>query len=724
MPNFPTTRPSTPRPAPNARPRLGSLLAAGLGLLLAAACAPPPGDGDSAETSTSSNTQAVVSCPVPAVNTGSVCDLGNGSIKFQVTLPGAQAYVQVFSRQNGVHNVSTAITNTGVSNGNGTSTYSLTRPGYLVGDLVEHRYYSFPPGGVSVFTPGPDDAVWYSLTYGFSFSVQARATTATLSWNGAIAPAFHVYRTSAGDTRRFPRRIHAGHFEDDHLALGKTYSYEVVPLTAAMTERGHGPIVTVTTRSSTDKLVKIPRLDFLVPIYRGGSTPMSNAAVAQAKAGIELARAFYLRNSKGRLHLDISYVEIDAEAPSTEGPTMANIEADLRARGVLDDEYDMIYPVDDSIRGCWGGFQLLGRTAGSFGWECGVDYPLVDANVNTTLTWSFTHEFQHALDGVIAAGSGHPELIYGHPDSVYFPGYNGPIIDAGEHFDWEAATLRAFTAYDAFVSPWDGYVESDDGDKDGFADADSRLAADEARFGSAKTSADSDGDGLADLAEFYVGTFAGSNPKAADSDGDGLRDNVDPSPRAPLPKELRRSASITLDGNRDSGYTLYRKNFDFSAVSGFQATTWLTYGNGFVYVYAEMNRPATLLVYLDGSGQNGFWQGGNTYGVSIKPNQSQPFINLDSRNNEISPGDAIAGGTVVTKVVNGLTIVEAKIPANLGPGFGFTGEVSPGIPTSAGSIWGLRLVFSGIGAPGAGVFSLPRAYQNELYRFDDLKLAN
>lgn len=100
-------------------------------------------------------------CSVPANNSGNVCNLGGGQLKFQVTLPSGQQYVEVFARQNGQQNVAVAIQGNAQNNGNGTTTYSLTRSGYAASDKVEYRFYSYKPASPGVFTPGPAEQVWY-----------------------------------------------------------------------------------------------------------------------------------------------------------------------------------------------------------------------------------------------------------------------------------------------------------------------------------------------------------------------------------------------------------------------------------------------------------------------------------------------------------------------------------------------------------------------------------
>src|SRR5687767_13101939 len=49
------------------------------------------------------------SCPRPSLGRGNSCALAEGKIRFQVTLPSGQAYVELFARQNGLQNLATNI---------------------------------------------------------------------------------------------------------------------------------------------------------------------------------------------------------------------------------------------------------------------------------------------------------------------------------------------------------------------------------------------------------------------------------------------------------------------------------------------------------------------------------------------------------------------------------------------------------------------------------------
>jgi hypothetical protein len=84
-----------------------------------------------------------------------------GQLKFQVTLPSGQQYVELFAKQNGSQNVAINIVASGVANGDGTVTYSHSRTGYALTDKVEYRFYSYKPNAAGVFTPGASSSVWY-----------------------------------------------------------------------------------------------------------------------------------------------------------------------------------------------------------------------------------------------------------------------------------------------------------------------------------------------------------------------------------------------------------------------------------------------------------------------------------------------------------------------------------------------------------------------------------
>jgi hypothetical protein len=107
---------------------------------------------------------ALTACSDPAKGAGTLCDLGDGSVRFSVTLPSGQQYVEVFSRQNGIQNVALNIVGRGTRHADGSTTYSFSRSGYQAGDFIEYRFYSYLPQSPGRFTPGPAEMIWQSYT--------------------------------------------------------------------------------------------------------------------------------------------------------------------------------------------------------------------------------------------------------------------------------------------------------------------------------------------------------------------------------------------------------------------------------------------------------------------------------------------------------------------------------------------------------------------------------
>lgn len=95
---------------------------------------------------------------------GKLINLGDGKVRFEVTLPSNQTYVEIFSRKNGEQNLAVNIAGTEKVNGDGTSTYSIDRIGYAVGDSIEYRFYSHTNGQSVAFIPGTTATSWYKET--------------------------------------------------------------------------------------------------------------------------------------------------------------------------------------------------------------------------------------------------------------------------------------------------------------------------------------------------------------------------------------------------------------------------------------------------------------------------------------------------------------------------------------------------------------------------------
>ena len=387
---------------------------------------------------------------------------------------------------------------------------------------------------------------------------------------------------------------------------------ETLGLDALVTGLGRPP------DNSAEGTRSVTTLDVLVVIYTSGLT---REQVETAKVAIAFAREFYWRNSLAQLNLNTSIMEISTFAPDLPFPTMAPIEDDLRQRGITDNEYSGIFvaAVDHmpgrGLQGCFGGFVLLGMTAGGYCPIFGGFYHTPDP------AWTFIHEFQHALDFVIVGGSGDFDMLHGHPYEDYcavrrqFP--SG--VDFGTHFDWQGGLLRLFTHYAELQEPWNRPIIVTDSDGDGLPDDDVNVAVDEARLGTDPFSPDSDNDGLDDLAEFSAAVFRGTDPLDRDTDDDGRRDGKDPFPLYVASPRLRaakapvaidgmlseRSWQLLTEGVRQHGLTQH---------AGLEAALYATWDSQAFYLAIETSElPGFVDIQLDASGTNGPWLGADFF---------------------------------------------------------------------------------------------------------------
>jgi hypothetical protein len=533
-----------------------------------------------------------------------------------------------------------------------------------------------------------------------SAQATARATAATVTYSAVSGVVgYNIYRT-VGGVRSFLTRARTTTFEDSGLALNTTYGYEVRPFMSTNCESGSA-LTTVTTRANANGVSRVPTLKVLLPFYTGGPEPYTTSEINNIKAGIELSRQWYYRNSAGRLNLTLDFLLIAAEGPSTEGGTMANIETDLRTRGIIDNQYEGVFPIARNLVGCLGGFVLLGQTVGAFASNCGVPYPTNDPNVDLDKIWGFTHEFQHAFDAA-AEISGTADLISGHPDGLYndMP-YFGQTIDAGEHYDWEAQTLRLFTGFDTLAGPFSDYLEVDDPDGDRLASNDARLPMDEQRFGSSSTLADTDGDGLNDRGEYAAGRFASSNPVVADTDGDGQRDGIDPTPRQAIAASMT-ALTPAIDGVRDAGYTLFRNGVEFSNVAGFTAATYIAYDANNLYLLAEMSQSASLLI-IDAAGPTASGRGRH---VCLRADAGNAAAQSYGPARHAGDAGRAPAGSVWRRGRSAPRPSRSQDPADGSrPGLRLDRGNTNGFPTSVGTVLGMRIWFAHFAAP---VISSPR----------------
>jgi len=434
--------------------------------------------------------------------------------------------------------------------------------------------------------------------------------------------------------------------------------------------------------------LRIKTLKVLIPIYRGAQDTqgrLSDDDVAGIQDGIERGRLFYFRNTLGRLNLRFSYVVVDSPAPKNDGPTYEFIEKDLRDRGIEDNQYDGVFTTGVGLTGNWGGFGILGETGAAFGMpdkRGGMSWAPEDVpGVWYGAMWTFVHEFQHALDGPICGEGVH--MLSGHPYSdcsvPWFKwGYHG-----GQHFSWEACTLREVGAEILDVpGATKSWLTVQDSDGDGLADDDPRLPMDEARFGSSPTEKDTDGDGLDDLHEFSADIFRGADPRNIDTDGDGVRDGDDSCPTVALVSAVTYSADLpAVDGVRDAQYRplflhTYASNSDALA----PATVDACWNEDAVSLFVRTAEKCGMSLWIDSSPDNGFWEGGDTYVITASPDGKVGFSDL--MGGDVPGAQAAWGG-------DGL---EVRIPAIIGQGasneINFGGDKRPQDVADGLALWG------------------------------------
>lgn len=444
--------------------------------------------------------------------------------------------------------------------------------------------------------------------------------------------------------------------------------------------------------------VRVKNLHVLVVIYRGQSGSkdhMDERAVAQARNGCELGRLFYFRNSRARLNCEFEWLVVNAPAPPNDGPTMEHIESDLRQRGIKPGVFDGVFVTGMGLSGNWGGFNILNGTAACFGGHSVRGrlewYPQDDPEAAYGTGWNFAHEFQHAVDLVIAEDAKTP-MLHAHPytdrNEPFFAGY----YLGGEHWDWIACTFREFDDWVRLRGVRNEVWECGDADGDGLADDDPRLPMDEKRLGSDPGRVDTDGDGLDDLGEFVADRYAASDPRKADSDGDGMPDGVDPYPVVAIRPTIAYSAAPAAGTGRLLDSVFARNDAGGSCAVG---ASWSDAG-----LHFRFDGPRRFLVHLklDGSATNGFWEGGDTYLIRVTEKEAT-FDGLGLTG-------PVAGAVVAAGTDERGHHLTLDLPARLGQGvskeINYGGKRDPG-----DTVEGLTLV------PGRSIAL------NVIYEFED-----
>ena len=198
--------------------------------------------------------------------------------------------------------------------------------------------------------------------------------------------------------------------------------------------------------------------------------------------------------------------------------------------------------------------------------------------------WLITHEFHHQLDALMEA-SGFTE--YYHSDLPWkMPGR------FGEDFDFNAQIIR-LAPRDAWVGLAFGSLgQTKDADHDGVPDDDPSLPFDERKLGGNPGKKDTDGDGLADLDEVMAGTSLGANLGNRDTDDDDLPDGSDPKPLYEFNGAVKRGTASTYIGS------IQQKDLVADIYAGWD--------DRYFYVRYEADRPAHILVQVDGNADGWF----------------------------------------------------------------------------------------------------------------------
>lgn len=417
--------------------------------------------------------------------------------------------------------------------------------------------------------------------------------------------------------------------------------------------------------------VHVKDLRVLVVVYRGETNTahyLGDHEYQTIVNAIECGRLFYFRNTRGTLNLSLTFLPINSVAPDNRGPTYDHIEADLRRRGYVDNQFDGIFTTGRGLSGNWGGFRIFDRTGAAFAMP-GMggqlrQFPSADTNTGFDTAWVFVHEFQHALDLAIAGGAGFHEFLHGHPytDAEEHPGR--VITNPGaQHWDWIACTLRNFPFYQQLPGATRSEIFALDADGDGLADYHPALPMDEQRFGTDPHNPDTDGDGLSDLEEFIADSYLGSNPHDPDSDADGLRDRVDPWPTVAISAHLPYAhPAPVMDGVLDPVYQPLIMRWYAATDTNLAreaAHVYACWDEDAWYLYARAPQPFTLEMQTDSSPENGFWIGGDTYCWFVR-HAAQPALEAPAM--PFWPGAT----AVWSRAANGATVCEIMLPAQVG----------------------------------------------------------
>ena len=397
-------------------------------------------------------------------------------------------------------------------------------------------------------------------------------------------------------------------------------------------------------------------LDVITAIYLKTNLDGKSFELPREKLGdkvqkeFEKARLFYLRNSNFKLNLKINYIVVDDRIAKVEDGWIEpdDVRRDLKELLTKQDRNLEYY---DSIIAVYAEPGYNASTKDDIGVVGGggmTPFGYSVFGVGGKLAWLFMHEYHHQIDKFFER-SGMPEYWLNHPDDTTCTGRYG------DHWDFNAYILRNWPTVDWLACDFGKIIETDDRDEDGIPDSDARLALDETRFGSDRMKADTDSDGLSDLQEAMAGIFSGSDPTNADTDGDGVTDGKDSYPLYAL-KMVREKKVPTLNGKIELGEWQELYPFKAHSITG---KTYMEWSDGFIYFAVVSDSPLAIDLKIDPD-DDGYFTG-----PLIPTKIAAPKPDAKCEVNGLKDTE------VVSKVSNGETVVEIKIPVlRLGDRFG------------------------------------------------------
>jgi hypothetical protein len=445
-------------------------------------------------------------------------------------------------------------------------------------------------------------------------------TSAYLTWDlpagGVESTSFAVYATQS-KTRRFPAGLLRTSLTVWDLADDAPCTLALAVVTAGGSESPRSAPVVAALPPPSQAVTSCAVMNVLVTIPT--NTPggqIGPEEVERIRAGMELTRQFYWRNSGCRLDIPLEFLALSRpladEEFGNDGLLWPQfLEPVLREERIDQEPYGLFFATYPPLEGGgnYGAMTMFGGRGYSFATyplRTSVVYPGTDPSVNYAGTWLLCHELQHSVDLVGYEKSGCDEMWHGDKP------LDCAVLE-GQQFSYQAGIFRSFDRYLEIKEPWGHLIEIVDADGDGFPDMDSRLPMDEARFGSSPASNDTDGDGLDDLGEFTAGIYTGSDPSNPDTDGDGILDGDDPLPLYDFAVDVP-CADLTVGEAVAHGRAPHSSRLFWTGDTSFHCSTWLGWQDDALVVALRMSTPTKTVVELDAA-NDGWWHGKDNYFV-------------------------------------------------------------------------------------------------------------